>query len=148
MSFVQLEPANGPACPYCGCRDARILKHPPEGVTTWWEQGRARCNHCGAAFAFRELPPPVGEAADETAVEAEFESAEIELPESVKVPARDTAYPVRECPECGSPNTRVKSSPKAPPDQSKIRYHECKDCPAKFKSVDRRHLKTSLRGVS
>ena len=44
------------------------------------------------------------------------------------------------CPECGSPEVKVKSSPKAKPGVPKIRYHVCRDCKAQFKSVDSRKV--------
>lgn len=154
MSFAPLQPADGPPCPHCGCRDVKITQHPPEGAElpykdggSWWMQGRARCNHCRAQFAFRELPPSIGQAVDEATAEMKFEPADVQ-PDTVPIPPRDTAYPVRACPECGSPHTEVASSGKKPkPGEPRVRYHKCKDCPATFKSIDRRHLETVLRVV-
>ena len=135
MGFNDLELANGPPCPHCGCRDVRITKE-PSSEASWWGDGRAICGHCRKQFAFRKLPGELIPAVDHEEVE------------TYQLPARDSAYPVRECPECGSPNVLVKSSPKPKPGRPKIRYHECRDCPAKFKSIDRRHLKPALRVVS
>lgn len=142
MTFLTLEPANGPSCPKCGCRDVRILQYPPEPgpdgkSQSWWAQGRARCRHCGLSFAFRELPEPLG-----AGVVNSPEDIEPDELETTEIRTRDVAYPVRQCPECGSPNTYVVSSGKKPaPDRPRIRHHRCKDCPAKFKSVDCRHIK-------
>lgn len=148
MPFPQLKLANGPPCPHCGCRDVEITQHPPEDKDGWWPQGRARCNHCRRQFAFKELPPPIGQAVDEAIADMEFTPADVQ-PDTVPIPPRDTAYPVRACPECGSPETEVASSGKKPkPGDPRIRYHQCRDCKIRFKSVDRRHLKTELRVVS
>ena len=152
MTFLTLDPVNGPSCPRCGCRDVKILQYPPEPGSehiSWMqpEQGRARCHHCGMPFTFKELPGLDPPAAEETHTDSEFEPAEFKEP--VKQQSRDVSYPVRECPECKSPETTVKSSGKKPkPGMPRIRYHACKDCKATFKSVDRRHLKAALRVVS
>ena len=134
MTFVpSLQLTDGPACPRCGCRDSRILQMPTVDPTSWYARatatGRARCNHCGLVFAFRGLDPQ--------AVDAVMASVD-DLQAAAAPPPKDTAYPVRACPECGSPDVRVKSSPKPKPGSPKIRYHECANCLTCFKSVDRR----------
>lgn len=131
MTFApSLQLANGPACPRCGCRDSRILQTPVADPTIWYARtlGRARCGHCGLVFAFRGLDPQ--------AVDAVMAAVD-DPPAAVPTP-KDTAYPVRACPECGSPDVRVTSSPKPKPGSPKIRYHECANCLAGFKSVDTR----------
>ena len=142
MSYLHhLDPASGPPCTRCGCRDTTITQRPPEGVTSWWAMGRARCNHCRNSFSFRELPLDPREAAPVVASDVVAGNGEVHANEPAT--PRDTAYPVRECPECGSPNVKVVSSPKAKPGRPKTRYHECKDCPATFKSIDSRQRITS-----
>lgn len=129
-----LQLADGPPCPRCGCRDSRVLQMPVVDPTSWYARatatGRARCGHCGLTFAFRELPAPIRP--------PESEAADVDDPPAAAPPPKDTAYPVRACPECGSPDVRVKSSPRAKPGAPKIRYHECAACLACFKSIDRR----------
>lgn len=144
MSYVRLEAANGPECPHCGCRDARILREPNPDQEGWWAGGKARCKNCGRVFAFRKVPrrefselepepvPPDVEA--EPTMEPETESMAMPL----SAENRDTAYPVRACPECESPDVLVKSSPRAKPGDPKLRYHICKACHATFKSIDSR----------
>lgn len=134
MTFgPQLQLADGPQCPRCGCRDSRILQMPTVDPTSWYARatatGRARCNHCGQVFTFRGLDPK--------AVGAVMAAVD-DPPAAAAPPPKDTAYPVRACPECGSPDVRVTSSPKPKPGSPKIRYHECAACLAGFKSVDTR----------
>ncbi len=143
MSFAPLQLVDGPACPSCGSQDAEILQRPsdlPEGVTTWWEQGRARCRHCGNQFAFRELPEPIAAPAvvDEAMEAMDFEPADVQ-PVDPPAKPRDTAYPVRECPHCGSADTGVYKPMRKKPDVPQIRYHRCGDCQKTFKSIDSRH---------
>ncbi|KKM81985.1 hypothetical protein LCGC14_1324130 [marine sediment metagenome] len=147
MSFVPLEIANGPECPACGCRDAEILQ-PPVPVDDeskgWFERmdggGRARCGHCGNVFAFAVLPAPIAAPAvvDEALGQMEFEPADVQPVDPPPKP-RDTAYPVRECPQCGSPKTRTYRTMKEVPGIPRIRYHRCPECRATFKSSDSRH---------
>ena len=146
MSFAPLQLANGPKCPRCGCRDSRILQPPAPGdVGDKWHWGvglgTARCGHCQGQFSFREIPAPIAApvVVDEAVADMEFEPADLVEHEVAK--PRDTAYPVRECPECGSPSVIVKSSPRPKPGMPKIRYHECRDCEAGVKSVDDRKRK-------
>lgn len=158
MSFVHLDLCDGPPCAHCGCRDVRIMLEPrplgPDGKDTWWPSGRAVCNHCRVQFAFRELPPepeaaPVNEPVDVFPDPFPEQPVLPGPPESIVIPPRDTAYPVRSCPQCGSPATEVVSSgKKPPPGQPRIRYHRCRDCGERFKSVDRRHLESRLKIVS
>jgi Zn finger protein HypA/HybF involved in hydrogenase expression len=150
----ELDLCQGPPCPRCGCRDCTVSQWPPDrgpnDKPTWFAQGRAKCRHCGMPFTFREVPdamaPPIGEEADYSS--GDSDAADIDDYQSTPMPPRDTAYPVRACPECGSPEVKVESSPKAKAGAAKIRYHICRDCHAKFKSIDRRHLTTPLRIVS
>ena len=60
MSYLTLEPSDGPPCPRCGCQDVKIQRLPPAGQESWFDGGRARCRHCGLSFSFRQLPqdPP------------------------------------------------------------------------------------------
>lgn len=58
-----LDLCEGPACPRCGCTDTDILRRPaepadvnPDGLGTWFTDGRARCRNCNTEFCFRELP--------------------------------------------------------------------------------------------
>jgi len=138
-SYLRLEPACGPECPRCGCRDAEILQRPISSEMDadpkrrpWWPTGKARCRHCGMQFAFREIPAPP-------------QPPELPAyPEPATDPPADgphhQPYPVRACPECGSPSVVVTSSPRPRPGQPRIRHHRCKDCAATFKSVDDRQL--------
>jgi len=128
MSWLSLDLANGPRCPHCGCRDARILEEPTEG--TWWPSGRAACKHCGQRFNFR------GAEEDREAMPAlpemiEREEAE-ELPAESPAydPDRGVIYHVIRCPACGGTNTRVSRTARP------IRYHKCSDCEHTFKSVE------------
>lgn len=149
MSFAPLQLANGPECPRCGCRDSSILRAPApvldDGEEKWhWGTGggSARCKHCGNQFSFREIPAPIVPIADPVAVdeamgEMEFDDADRILHEVVK--PRDTAYPVRECPECGSPSTKVYRTMKEIDGVPRLRYHRCLGCHETFKSADSRH---------
>jgi hypothetical protein len=104
--------------------------------------GMARCGHCRLVFSFglRELPAISPDASDAELDDMEFEAADIAPVESE--PVRDAAYPVRQCPECGSPETKVTSSGKKPENGSpRIRYHQCLACQINFKSIDSRHLR-------
>jgi hypothetical protein len=116
-----LEKCDGPACPRCGCKDAKILAEPrpvapPEafnGLETsrqapahWWPTGRARCNHCRLGFSFRELAQPV--------------EVEEDLPEEIEPQTAAPAVLTR-CPKCNGRFHvyRTKGS---------IQYRKCKDC--------------------
>ena len=60
MSFVHLDCCEGPACPTCGCQDARIIRE-PRADQAWFGSGLARCRHCGRRFNFRQVQsaPPM-----------------------------------------------------------------------------------------
>jgi len=149
-----LDLCHGPPCPRCGCRDCIVSQWPPDlgpnDKPTWFEQGRAKCRHCGLPFTFREVPdamsPPIGEEADYSS--GDFDAADIDDYQSTPMPPRDVAYPVRACPECGSPNVIVYRTMKLLPDIPRCRYHRCRDCKASFPSYDSRHIKTPLRIIS
>jgi hypothetical protein len=99
--------------------------------------GLAKCGHCRKVFGFHAKP---AEQLQRQVVEDDEDAADIAPPELDLV--RDAAYPVRQCPECGSPETRVTSSGKKPVNGSpRIRYHQCLACQINFKSIDSRHLR-------
>lgn len=153
---MMLEKCHGPACPRCGCQDAKILAEPPQratlvskaqqfyGTTSWFAGGRARCKHCGLTFSFRELPPPPEEPPEEprqTEDERTGESgqepaadplaglafvAETTVPQGIP----PITYPVKACPECGSAEIRVTTK------RGRVRHHKCRSCAASFKSVE------------
>lgn len=79
-----LEPCNGPPCPKCGCRDAKIIAFPQIGVPTWYGAGRAQCNHCRLVYHFKELP-------------ADANSSAVE-------------HPILRCTHCGGTDTVVTST--------------------------------------
>jgi ribosomal protein S27E len=118
MSWHGLERCTGPACPHCGCQDAEILRQPNPDTASWWADGRARCNHCGREFAFKELPQDNAEISEDT--------SEIERPADLGVPF----IPVR-CPDCRSDDVVVTST------RRPIRWHRCRKCGARFKSVEK-----------
>lgn len=80
----------------------------------------------------------------------EFEPAD---PESIgyatqQSEKQDLAYPVRVCPQCGSPEIKVYRTMEEKSDIPRMRYHRCLDCKLRFKSHDSRHIKRPLRIVS
>lgn len=146
--IFDFKPADGPACPQCGCRDSEILRPPSatEGES-WFRRmqgsGLARCGHCRLVFGFHgKAPATIAPAVADAALgDMEFEAADI-APGEIEPIARDAAYPVRQCPECGSSEIKVTSSGKKPANGSpRIRYHQCLACSANFKSIDSRNLR-------
>jgi transcription elongation factor Elf1 len=116
-----LEPADGPECPRCGCRDSKIVE---AGNPAGWfaRQGRARCGACGLFFA---VSAPAA-AARQPAISREMAPA----PEaSGPVPHAVIYRPVR-CPQCGGKKCPVKST------KGRIRNHKCSQCGHAFKSVE------------
>lgn len=132
---IELELADGPPCPRCGCTDVEILRRcDPALKESWWPNGRARCRFCGLAFHFREVPAA-----------APAPAAAPSSPDAIAPNGHDAAdspvrYPVRGCPSCGSPETLVTSSPRATPGLPRVRRHRCRNCQAAFKSVDSRQV--------
>jgi len=128
MTYLRLQRATGPACPRCGCTDSEILQRPPEAATaqqpfaiadpqkaaawarsSWWQSGKARCNHCRNVFVFQEMPASPPEVADQV-IEQESQPAE---------PSRKAT----ECPKCGGPFHVYKT-------RGQVQYRKCKnpDC--------------------
>lgn len=119
MTYVILEPCSGPPCPRCGCRDCKILQAPAAAAenqqffiggntehtakwnqSPWWGSGKARCNHCGTHFSFRD---------DEPGADAAHEDE------------CDSGDPPTKCPACGGGKYYVYSS--------KVKkYRKCRDC--------------------
>jgi transcription elongation factor Elf1 len=119
--------------------EARVAQF---GVATWFTPGRARCNHCGLRFSFRELPTPppapeqlesgpasLDDAALPTSAVAEFGGRAQQEP--AQEPPTAVGYPVAACPQCGSPKIKVTST------RRPVRHHKCGACLARFKSVER-----------
>lgn len=116
--------ARGPAptdCPHCGCNDTTILSEPTTTVGTrdgtarpdlpWTTPGRAQCNHCERSFMWTKAEP--------------------------REMTRPLVFDVL-CPECGSPDTYVASSPLADAESKrKKRYMKCRKCGNNFKTHDK-----------
>lgn len=156
---MMLDKCDGPACPRCGCQDAKILAEPPQqraplvskaqqfyGTASWFAGGRARCKHCGLTFSFRELPSSPEDPPEEP---RQPEDERQETGKRGQEPAADplaglafvaettvpqgippVTYPVKACPECGSAEIRVATK------RGRIRHHQCRACSARFKSVE------------
>ena len=120
----RLDLCNGPACSFCGCRDAEILSTPHGD--SWWDAGRARCRHCGREYAFRELPPeppPYVPPIVERPVPAEGLSCTAPI---LVQSAAARVLPNVKCSKCGSP-MKVASTLKT------IRKYKCPQCGATAK---------------
>lgn len=126
--LTTLDRCQGPECPKCGCRDAKILKEPDLGlgVTTWYGSGMARCRNCRATFHFKheEAEPAV----QNTAMVAAAPEPIAETPDPAKT---GVPYVRMKCPQCKSPKLRVTST------RGSIRWHRCSACGHKFKSFER-----------
>lgn len=126
MGYVRLELCAGPACPRCGCQDAKIESLPesqPAERTSyfgdvskldgwhrgsWWGAGRAICRHCGLSFVFREQPATQDNLKSTTEVPL--------VPEVV-----DEQKPITKCPDCGGRLHAYKTI-------GRTQYRRCKDC--------------------
>lgn len=113
--MIHLDMVLGPACVRCGCQDVTILAEPqqieasadPTGTAPKWNvPGRAACNHCGTRFPIQNTEPAA------------------------------PVYGVPLCPDCGSDNTKCRSSPRPKPGEPKIRYHICLSCQSKFSTEE------------
>ena len=110
-----LEPVEGPECPYCGCKDVRVV----DQRSRWGKPiVRSRCRHCGAMFT---AAAPVPDARDPPE-----DLLPAERPAGV---AEAVIYRPIRCPDCGSAETKITST------QRPIRYHKCR-CGRTFKSVE------------
>lgn len=134
-----LERCNGPECPRCGCQDAKILQAPAPGAKSWWaDSGRARCQHCGIVFSFREIAPVETESGRPRAESGEpnAEKGTEPIPDSRSPipdppdPDRGIVYHVIRCPICNSDQVRITRVARP------VRYHKCKACQHNFKSVE------------
>jgi Zn finger protein HypA/HybF involved in hydrogenase expression len=107
-------------CPRCGCNDTTVISEPSSvpamrdgvvrtDVEPWATPGRAKCNHCQSEFNWTDDAP--------------------------REVTRPLVYDVL-CPECGSADTYVASSP-APQGNRRTRYMKCRACKNNFKTVDK-----------
>lgn len=105
-------------CTRCGCNDTTVITEPSEvqatrggvvrsDVPAWEQPGRAKCNHCGLEFSYRDEPE--------------------------RTP-RASGYEIH-CPECNSIDTYVSSSP-LPKGGVKKRFMKCRSCQHSFKTND------------
>lgn len=129
MNYVRLEAAAGPECPHCGCRDAKILRHPnpvePGQEPSWWGGGKARCNHCSREFVFRRAPEKV--IPEEPLIPLDAEPAVMPMP--VEKPAPVATYQKPKCPKCDG-RSHVNGK------HGRVRYHKCIECDHRFKSIE------------
>jgi hypothetical protein len=131
--FVTLDRADGPECPNCGCRDAKILREAtprpegwqPEPGVSWFDQqmdtqGRAKCSFCRLEFLFKEtLTEPEVEFPDGVSNDPDpHPAAPIGCGVSAPAVPAKAARPV--CLECG---TTMKVSSTRPA----FRWYKC-DC--------------------
>lgn len=140
MSYATLDRCAGPECPRCGCQQAEILQEPdPElGTKNWWGTGLARCQHCGMAFHFKPIDAPRIPSPDQSRVDPPRCHPLTPSPQHPSTPPAGAGvrYAATTCPNCGSTQTRVTSSPR-PVGQTKIRRHQCRECGEKFKSFEK-----------
>lgn len=126
MGYGGLDLCAGPACPRCGCQDAKIESQPAEQAAerapyfgdpgklagwqrgSWWGAGRATCRHCGLSFVFREQP---------ATLDNRKSPAESPPPPEVV----DEQRPITKCPECGGRLHAYKTI-------GRTQYRRCKDC--------------------
>ena len=152
-----LERADGPACPRCHCRDVAIRNWPE--VSGWMAQGRAQCRHCGLRFNFRARqaapsqwqsvasPDDVPPAVSAQTPMIDFSTAKVDhqqqplgdpaepTPEQLIQEAGAVVFvPVR-CPECSSTSTKITRTLPAGKDGQTTRYHTCRECSHRFKSI-------------
>jgi transcription elongation factor Elf1 len=147
MTFgPSLQLSNGPECPRCGCRESEITR-PIIAFDGWFARqnsGQACCGHCGLLFSFSaeeaepSTPIAVPETVDEALEGMECDDADRIMQEVTK--PRDTAYPVRGCPECGEADILVYRTMQKVDGVPRVRYHRCRACGETFKSADSRHF--------
>jgi transcription elongation factor Elf1 len=121
---MDLDRADGPACPRCGCQDSEVVREPyvretSPHVKTWAEKqirGLAYCRFCGAQFQF--LP----EDEDDDTTTMNYALAD---PMPAPPPPEPPKKPIA-CPECGSRQATVYST------KPKKRYYRCHDCENRF----------------
>jgi hypothetical protein len=143
-----LTKANGPTCPYCGCTQTVIaLPAKPGNPKSWFREtggAWAICQHCYGRFTPSPTPAS-GPEVETFAPPLEISAAPLEWQEPAIAALRGPAEPepgspgppaVSEvvCPDCGSPNVFVRSSP------ANVRYYGCRNCRMGFKTA-----KTPLR---
>jgi DNA-directed RNA polymerase subunit M/transcription elongation factor TFIIS len=130
--MMDLDLANGPTCPRCGCTDTEVRRAPSQ-QRSWYGSGLARCRHCGQGFHFghQASGPPL------TTQAPPLESQQPPSDSSREQNGNGPVYfrPVK-CPECGSKETKVYKKMPTKPDTPTVRYHKCKNCGASFKSVE------------
>lgn len=103
-----LERCNDPPCPKCGCNQSELVSS--SAGLRGGKHERRECGHCGKRFGVN-IPAPAGDA-----LAAELGGGVV-------------YRPVR-CPGCASDNQVVTST------QGRLRYHRCRDCGQRFKSVE------------
>lgn len=126
-----LKLCNGPACPYCGCRDARILVEPKThlGSASWFGAGKARCNHCGKPFSFREMPSVQRETIVPAYLNPYGDELQVEVPDPEQhgaavdhAPERPPKhFPGNRCPKCGGIERVTSTRPL-------YRWKKCVEC--------------------
>lgn len=149
---MQLTPANGPACPNCGCKDVEIVREPKppiedqlprkDGIKgSWWAGGMAICQYCFNDFHFGDRGESGLTPTPDLTLTPDLTPAPDLLPNPnppvsppvSTLPPLTTLRPQIDsiraivCPDCGSADVRVTST------QKRVRYYRCKVCPRRFK---------------
>lgn len=105
---MQLEKANMPACPKCGCNATMMVDAGSRFGRTWAKFG---CTFCGKSFVIGTSPE--------------------ELPDGRPVENGVAYNPVHcRCPGCHADNPPVIHT------RGKVRFHRCRNCDKRFKSVE------------
>lgn len=130
--YLRLDRCAGPACPRCGCTDSEILQRPPEVAagqpsfaiadpqkaaawarSSWWQSGKARCNHCRNVFSFSESDASGGSVAPT--------GDTVDKASACESPAGATRK-ITECPNCGCGKYYADRT------VGEVQYRKCRGC--------------------
>jgi len=125
-------------CPRCGCN---AVDRVDTGATRFGRATqRLRCEHCGHTWRERENWPTSKRPAEDLYPAAASDGEDDPVLYD-PLPAEPTAggaviFHAVHCPECGSADTKVTSSPRPRLHAARIRRHKCLACGVPFKSVE------------
>lgn len=125
MTYTTIRKVDGPPCPRCGCQDGELLRSDEKRIFIKQPGGQLElerietqmqlaCKHCDRVFR---------------AVASEYAG---------DVPGKPVSFERLRCPHCGSPRTKVTSSPATNPKTGiKRRSHRCDFCARPFTSREK-----------